>query len=87
MATPGEGLKIPMWLLGSSTFSAQLAARLGLPFAFASHFAPAYLDIAIEIYRDGFQPPETLKEPYVITAVNLVAADSDKEAKRLFTST
>src|SRR5919107_1108809 len=86
-ATPGEGLNIPIWLLGSSTFSAQLAAMLGLPFAFASHFAPAYLDIAIEIYRDGFQPSETLKEPYVIAALNLVAADSDKEAKRLFTST
>jgi len=76
-ATPGEGLKIPMWLLGSSTFSAQLAAMLGLPFAFASHFAPAYLDIAIETYRDRFQPSETLKEPYVIAAVNVVAADSD----------
>jgi luciferase family oxidoreductase group 1 len=85
-ATPGEGLKIPMWLLGSSTFSAQLAAMLGLPFAFASHFAPAYLDAAIEIYRDRFQPSETLKEPYVITAVNVVAADTDKQANRLFTS-
>jgi len=86
-ATPGEGLKIPMWLLGSSTFSAQLAAMLGLPFAFASHFAPAYLDIAIETYRDRFQPSETLKEPYVIAAVNVIAADSDKEANCLFTST
>jgi luciferase family oxidoreductase group 1 len=85
-ATPGEGLKIPMWLLGSSTFSAQLAAMLGLPFAFASHFAPAYLDAAIEIYRDRFQSSETLKEPYVITAVNVVAAGTDKEANRLFTS-
>jgi alkanesulfonate monooxygenase SsuD/methylene tetrahydromethanopterin reductase-like flavin-dependent oxidoreductase (luciferase family) len=60
---------------------------LGLPFAFTSHFAPAYLDITIEIYREGFQPSETRKAPYVIAAVNLVAADSDKEAKRLFTST
>ncbi len=85
-ATPGEGLKIPMWLLGSSTFSAQLAAMLGLPFAFASHFAPAYLDAAIEIYRDRFRPSETLKEPYVMAAVNVVAADTDKEANRLFTS-
>jgi len=85
-ATPGEGLKIPIWLLGSSTFSAQLAAMLGLPFAFASHFAPAYLDKSIEIYRNKFKPSETLKEPYVIAAVNVVAADNDKEANRLFTS-
>ncbi len=85
-ATPGEGLRIPMWLLGSSTFSAQLAAMLGLPFAFASHFAPSYLYAAIEIYRDGFQPSETLKEPCVMAAVNVVAADTDKEANRLFTS-
>ncbi len=85
-ATPGEGLKVPIWLLGSSTFSAQLAAMLGLPFAFASHFAPSYLDAAIRIYRDRFQPSETLKEPYVITAVNIIAADTDKEAFRLFTS-
>ena len=85
-ATPGEGLKIPMWLLGSSTFSAQLAAMLGLPFAFASHFAPAYLDAAIEVYRDRFQPSGILKEPYVMAAVNVIAADNDKEACRLFTS-
>ena len=85
-ATPGEGLKIPIWLLGSSTFSAQLAAMLGLPFAFASHFAPAYLDKSIEIYRNKFKPSETLKEPYVIAAVNVVAADTDKEANRLFKS-
>jgi luciferase family oxidoreductase group 1 len=85
-ATPGEGLKIPIWLLGSSIFSAQLAAMLGLPFAFAGHFAPAYLDIAIEMYRDRFKPSETLKEPYVLAAVNVVAADTDKEARRLFTS-
>jgi luciferase family oxidoreductase group 1 len=85
-ATPGEGLKIPIWLLGSSTFSAQLAAMLGLPFAFASHFAPAYLDKSIEIYRNKFKPSETLKEPYVIAAVNVAAADTDKEANRLFTS-
>ncbi len=85
-ATPGEGLKIPMWLLGSSTFSAQLAAMLGLPFAFASHFAPAYLDAAINLYRDRFQPSERLKEPYVMAAVNVVAADTDKDANHLFTS-
>ncbi len=85
-ATPGEGLKTPVWLLGSSTFSAQLAAMHGLPFAFASHFAPAHLDAAIEIYRDRFQPSENLKEPYVMAAVNVVAADTDKEANHLFTS-
>jgi luciferase family oxidoreductase group 1 len=75
-----------MWLLGSSTFSAQLAAMLGLPFAFASHFAPAHLDSAIGIYRERFQPSETLKEPHVMAAVNVVAADTEKEANRLFTS-
>jgi luciferase family oxidoreductase group 1 len=85
-ATPGEGLKTPIWLLGSSTFSAQLAAMLGLPFSFASHFAPAYLDAAIGIYRDRFQPSENLKEPYVMAAVNVVAAGTDKEANHLFTS-
>jgi luciferase family oxidoreductase group 1 len=79
-------LKIPIWLLGSSTFSAQLAAMLGLPFAFASHFAPTYLDKSIEIYRNKFKASETLKEPYVIAAVNVVAADTDKEANHLFTS-
>ncbi len=85
-ATPGEGLEIPIWLLGSSIFSAQLAAMLGLPFAFASHFAPAHLDTALKIYREKFQSSETLKEPYIIAAVNVVAADTDKEANRLFTS-
>lgn len=85
-ATPGEGLKIPIWLLGSSIFSAQLAAMLGLPYAFAAHFAPAYLDESIEIYRNKFKPSENLKEPYVIAAVNVVAADTDKVANRLFTS-
>jgi luciferase family oxidoreductase group 1 len=87
-ATPGEGLKVPIWLLGSSTFSAELAAMLGLPFAFASHFAPSYFDTAVAAYREGFQPSETLNEPYVIAAVNVAAAaDTDKEAIRLFTST
>ncbi len=85
-ATPGEGLKVPIWLLGSSTFSAQLAAMLGLPFAFASHFAPSYLDVAIRIYRDKFQPSEALKEPYVMAGINVVAADTDNEASFLFTS-
>jgi luciferase family oxidoreductase group 1 len=85
-ATPGEGLRVPIWLLGSSLFSAQLAAMLGLPYAFASHFAPTYLDAAVAVYRERFQPSETLKKPYVIAAVNVVAADTDKEANRLFTS-
>ena len=85
-ATPGEGLNVPIWLLGSSMFSAELAAILGLPYAFASHFAPAYLETAVKIYRDKFQPSVALKEPYVIAGVNVVAADNDKEANRLFTS-
>jgi luciferase family oxidoreductase group 1 len=85
-ATPGEGLKIPIWLLGSSLFSAELAAMLGLPFAFASHFAPSYLEAGIKIYRDKFQASDSLQESYVMTAVNVIAADTDEEAKRLFTS-
>lgn len=85
-ANPGEGLNLPIWLLGSSMFSAQLAANLGLPFAFASHFAPAYLESAVNLYREKFQPSKTLNEPYVIAAVNIFAADTDKEANYLFTS-
>ena len=85
-ATPGEGLDIPIWLLGSSIFSAQLAAEWGLPFAFASHFAPAHLESAINIYRERFQPSKTLQEPYIMAAVNVFAADTDEEANRLFTS-
>jgi len=85
-AIPGEGLDIPIWLLGSSTFSAQLAAILGLPFAFASHFAPTYLQAALNIYRETFQPSETLKEPYVLACVNVVTADTDNEANYLATS-
>ena len=85
-ATPGEGLNIPIWLLGSSIFSAQLAAEWGLPFAFASHFAPAHLESAINIYRERFQPSKSLKEPYIMAAVNVFAADSNEEANRLFTS-
>jgi luciferase family oxidoreductase group 1 len=86
-AVPGEGLKIPIWILGTSLFGAQLAAILGLPFAFAGHFSPNYLETAIEVYRDNFQPSTSLREPYAIVSVNAVAADSDTEAKRLFTST
>ena len=85
-AVPGAGLNVPIWLLGSSLFSAQLAARKGLPFAFASHFAPAMLHDAITIYRESFRPSEVLSKPYVMLGVNLFAADSDEEAQLLFTS-
>jgi luciferase family oxidoreductase group 1 len=85
-AIPGEGLDIPIWILGSSTESAYLAAAKGLPYVFASHFAPAQLLNAIRIYRNNFQPSEQLKEPYVVACVNVIAADSDKEAARLATS-
>ncbi|NCD72267.1 LLM class flavin-dependent oxidoreductase [Mucilaginibacter agri] len=85
-AIPGEGLDIPIWILGSSHDSARLAAAMGLPYAFASHFAPALFVSAIKIYRDNFRPSEHLKEPYVLSCVNVVAADTDKEAQRLATS-
>lgn len=85
-AIPGAGLDIPIYLLGSSDFSARLAAELGLPFAFASHFAPAYLPTALEIYRGNFQPSEFLKKPYAMAGINVVAAPTDSEAQRLFTS-
>jgi luciferase family oxidoreductase group 1 len=85
-AVPGAGLSVPIWLLGSSMFSAQLAAHLGLPYAFASHFAPDHLLHALEEYRRGFQPSEYLAEPYAMAGINVVAADTDKEALRLFTS-
>ena len=85
-AVPGAGLDVPMWLLGSSLFSAQLAAELGLPFAFASHFAPAYMQSAIEIYRGRFKPSAALAKPHVMVGVNLFAADDDATAQRLFTS-
>lgn len=85
-AVPGEGLNIPVWLLGSSGFSAQLAAQLGLPFSFASHFAPDYLQPALEIYRSQFQPSATLDRPYVMIGVTVIAADTEEEAKRLMTS-
>jgi luciferase family oxidoreductase group 1 len=85
-AIPGEGLNVPIYLLGSSDFSALLAAELGLPFAFASHFAPDYLHAALALYRRNFKPSEGLAEPYVIVGANVFAADSDAEARRLFTS-
>ena len=77
---------MPVWLLGSSDFSARLAAELGLPFAFASHFAPGFLLQALDLYRTHFQPSAVLKQPRVAVGVNLVAADTDQEAFRLFTS-
>jgi luciferase family oxidoreductase group 1 len=85
-AIPGEGLDVPLWILGSSTDSAHLAAALGLPYAFASHFAPAQFLTAITIYRQNFKPSEHLKEPYVLACINVVAADTDAEANRLITS-
>ncbi|MBC7928720.1 MAG: LLM class flavin-dependent oxidoreductase [Bryobacteraceae bacterium] len=86
MAYPGAGTNVPVWLLGSSTYSGQLAAALGLPFAFASHFAPALLMEAIRAYRDGFTPSQYLDRPYVMAGVPLVAAETDEEAERLATS-
>jgi luciferase family oxidoreductase group 1 len=85
-AVPGAGLKVPLWVLGSSLFGAQVAAMLGLPFAFASHFAPDALMDALEIYRRHFKPSEQLDKPYAMVAANIIAADTDAEARRLFTS-
>lgn len=85
-AIPGMGTHIPVWILGSSLFGAQLAAILGLPYAFASHFAPGALMEAISIYRKQFRPSRYLDKPYVMVGVNVIAADTDKEAKHLFTS-
>jgi luciferase family oxidoreductase group 1 len=85
-AVPGTGLTIPIWLLGSSLFSAQLAAQLGLPFAFASHFAPDQLIQAVQIYRRAFRPSDALSDPYVMVGMNAIVADTDAEAHRLLTS-
>lgn len=85
-AIPGEGEDIPIWILGSSTDSAHLAAALGLPYAFASHFAPAQLHMALKIYRENFKPSEQLAAPYTMACVNVVAADTDEEAAFLATS-
>jgi luciferase family oxidoreductase group 1 len=85
-AVPGEGSSIPIWLLGSSGFSAQLAGQLGLPFAFASHFAPDYVLPALSIYRSSFRPSEVLDKPYAMIGLNVVAADTNEEARRLATS-
>jgi luciferase family oxidoreductase group 1 len=85
-AIPGEGLDVPIWILGSSTDSAHLAASMGLPYAFASHFAPAQFLTAINIYRDEFKPSVHLKQPYVLSCLNVIAADTDAEAHKLATS-
>jgi luciferase family oxidoreductase group 1 len=85
-AVPGAGLKVPVWILGSSLFGAQLAAELGLPYAFASHFAPAQMMSAIQIYRSRFRPSEYLDRSRLMLGLNVVAADSDHEAHQLFTS-
>lgn len=85
-AVPGTGLRVPIYLLGSSDFSAQLAAELGLPFAFASHFAPDYLHVALELYRRHFKPSEAVERPYVIVGASVFAAETDEEAQRLATS-
>jgi len=85
-AVPGAGLNVPIWLLGSSLYSAQLAAALGLPFAFASHFAPDHLMAALQIYRTQFKPSRSLREPYATVCLGVFAADTDSEARYLFTS-
>lgn len=85
-AIPGEGTEVPIWLLGSSTYSAQLAAVLGLPFAFASHFAPTHLFDALKIYRQRFTPSPENEKPYAMACINVIAADTDEEAQRLATS-
>ena len=85
-AVPGSGTRVPLWILGSSTFGAQLAAQLGLPYGFASHFAPQVLDLAMKIYRERFAPSEQLAAPYALAGLNVIAADTDAEARRLATS-
>jgi luciferase family oxidoreductase group 1 len=85
-ATPGQGSNVPITLLGSSGFSAQLAGILGLPFAFAAHFAPEYLYAAAQLYRQRFQPGDALSKPYFMVAVQVIAAESDQKARRLFTT-
>ena len=85
-ATPAEGLDVPVWILGSSTYGAQLAAMLGLPYAFASHFAPAEMERAVDIYRARFRPSAQLQAPYVMLGLNVFAADTEAQARTLFTS-
>ncbi|MFQ2592554.1 luciferase-like monooxygenase [Aeromonas caviae] len=85
-AVPGQGLHVPIWLLGSSLYSAQLAAAMGLPFGFASHFAPAMLLQALEIYRTQYRPSARWPKPHAVVCVNLIASDTDREARFLFTT-
>ena len=85
-AVPGAGIDVPVWILGSSLFGAQLAAALGLPYAFASHFAPAAMTEALALYHRDFKPSRRLRTPYAMLALNVVAADSRAEAQRLFTT-
>ena len=85
-AVPGAGLDVPVWILGSSLFGARLAAAMGLPFAFASHFAPASMMQALEVYRGSFQPSAQLERPHVMLGLNVFAAETDDEARLLFTS-
>ncbi|ACL61957.1 LLM class flavin-dependent oxidoreductase [Methylobacterium nodulans] len=85
-AVPGAGTQVPLWILGSSLFGAQLAAMLGLPFAFASHFAPDALMQALDVYRSRFEPSAQLDRPYAMVGVNVIAAETDAEARHLFTS-
>ena len=85
-AVPAAGTRVPLWILGSSTFGAQLAAELGLPYAFASHFAPQALMAALRIYRERFKPSAQLDRPYAVVGVNIIAADTDREARRLATT-
>ncbi|MFC5387402.1 LLM class flavin-dependent oxidoreductase [Aquamicrobium segne] len=85
-AVPGSGANVPLWILGSSLFGAYLAAELGLPYGFASHFAPQALDQALEVYRSRFKPSKQLSQPYVLIGVNVIAAETDAEARFLATS-
>jgi luciferase family oxidoreductase group 1 len=85
-AVPGAGSNVPLWILGSSTYGAQLAAALGLPYAFASHFAPDDLMPALETYRKNFKPSAQLDKPYAMVGANVIVADTDAEAQRIFTS-
>jgi luciferase family oxidoreductase group 1 len=85
-AVPGSGTNVPLWILGSSLFGSQLAAAFGLPYAFASHFAPDALMQALQVYRAQFKPSKQLASPYAMAGVNIIAAETDAEAQRLFTS-
>jgi len=85
-AVPGAGLNVPLWILGSSLYGAQLAAHLGLPYAFASHFAPDALTQALAVYRQNFRPSAQLERPHAMVGINVVAADTDDDARRLFTT-